>query len=224
MLRRLAHEPFGWRPTTLEVRLPRYSCPGCEHVWRQDLSSAADPKAKLSRGALSWALQALVVGHLTVARIAEALGVAWNTANDAVLAEGRRVLISDPARFDGVAVIGVDEHVWRHTRRGDRYVTVIIDLTPVRDRTGPARLLDMVPGRSTEAFQSWLAARPQAWRDGVEVVAMDGFTGFKTATTAELPDAVAVMDPFHVVRVRHEAPCVRGRVRDPPLRPVAAGR
>ena len=26
---------------------------------------------------------------------------------------------------------------------------------------------------------------------------MDGFTGFKTATTEELPDAVAVMDPFY---------------------------
>ena len=49
--------------------------------------------------------------------------------------------------------IGVDEHVWRHTRRGDKYVTVIIDLTPVRDGTGPARLLDMVPGRSKQAFQ-----------------------------------------------------------------------
>ncbi len=46
------------------------------------------------------------------------LGVAWNTANDAVLAEGRRVLIDDEQRFGGVAVIGVDEHVWRHTRRG----------------------------------------------------------------------------------------------------------
>ncbi len=39
------------------------------------------------------------------------------------------------------------------------------------------------------------------WRDSVEVVAMDGFTGFKTATTDELPDAVAVMDPFHAVRL-----------------------
>ena len=37
--------------------------------------------------------------------------------------------------------------MWRHTRRGDRYVTVVIDLTPVRHRSGPARLLDMVPGR-----------------------------------------------------------------------------
>jgi hypothetical protein len=34
---------------------------------------------------------------------------------------------------------------------------------------------------------TWLAGRPQVWRDGVEVVAMDGFTGFKTATTEELP-------------------------------------
>jgi len=127
------------------------------------------------------------------------------TANTAVLAEGRRVLIDDPARFDGVKVIGVDEHVWRHTRRGEKYVTVIIDLTPIRDRTGPSRLLDMVEGRSKQAFKTWLAARPQAWRDGLEVVAMDGFAGFKTATTEELPDAVAVMDPFHVVRLAGDA-------------------
>ena len=97
-------------------------------------------------------------------------------------------------------VVGVDEHVWRHTRRGDRYVTVIIDLTPVRDGTGPARLLDMVQGRSKQAFKTWLADRPQEWRDGVEVVAMDGFTGFKTAAVEELPDVVIVLDPFHVTR------------------------
>ncbi|OFQ99357.1 hypothetical protein HMPREF2909_07305 [Alloscardovia sp. HMSC034E08] len=36
-----------------------------------------------------------------------------------------------------VRVLGVDEHVWRHTRRGDKYVTVIIDLTPVYESTGP---------------------------------------------------------------------------------------
>jgi transposase len=82
---------------------------------------------------------------------------------------------------------------------------VIIDLTPVRDRTGPARLLDMVEGRSKQAFKQWLAERPAAWRDQIEVVAMDGFTGFKTATTEEVPDAVAVMDPFHVVRLAGDA-------------------
>ena len=205
VVRRLAHEPLGWRPTTLHVAVRRYRCPGCGHVWRQDTSRAAEPRAKLSRRGLAWALAGIVCQHLTVARVAEGLGVAWNTANDAVLAEGKRVLIDDTTRFDGVRVLGVDEHVGRHTRRGDKYVTVIIDLTGIRDGTGPARLLDMVEGRSKAAFKTWLAERPQAWRDGVEVVAMDGFTGFKTATTEELPDAVAVMDPFHVVSLAGDA-------------------
>ncbi len=203
--RRLAHEPLGWRPTTLVITIRRYRCTGCGHVWRQDTSKAAEPRAKLSRRGLRWALEGIVVQHLTVARVAEGLGVAWNTANDAVLAEGKRVLIDDDQRFDGVRVIGVDEHAWRHTRRGDKYVTVIIDLTGIRDGTGPARLLDMVEGRSKQAFKAWLAERSESWRDAVEVVAMDGFTGFKTATTEELPDAVAVMDPFHVVRLAGDA-------------------
>ena len=203
--RELAHEPLGWRPTTLLITVRRYRCTSCRHVWRQDTTRAAEPRAKLSRRGLRWALEAIVRQHLTVARVAEGLGVAWNTANDAVLAEGKRVLIDDPARLDGVTAIGVDEHVWRHTRHGDKYVTVIIDLTPIRDGTGPARLLDMVEGRSKQAFKNWLSERPEAWRDAIEVVAMDGFTGFKTATTEELPDAVAVMDPFHVVRLAGDA-------------------
>jgi transposase len=227
VVRRLAHEPLGWRPTVLEVTIRRYRCTGCGHVWRQDTTRAAEPRARLSRRALRWALEGLVVQHLTVARIAESLNVSWNTANDAVLAEGKRVLISNPHRFDGVSVIGVDEHAWRHTRKGDKYVTVIIDLTPVRDGTGPARLLDMVEGRSKKVFATWLDQRPQAWRDRIQIVAMDGFTGFKTAAAEKLPDAVEVMDPFHVVqlagdaldrcrqRVQHETLGHRGRSGDP---------
>jgi transposase len=205
VMRRLAHEPLGWRPTVLEVTIRRYRCDDCCHVWRQDTAKAAEPKARLSRRGLRWALEGIVIQHLTVARIAEGLAVSWNTANDAVLAEGKRVLINHPARFDGVTTIGVDEHVWRHTRRGDKYVTVIIDLTGPRTGSGPARLLDMVEGRSKQVFKTWLAERDQAWRDQVEVVAMDGFTGFKTATAEELPGAVAVMDPFHVVRLAGDA-------------------
>ena len=228
--RELAHEPFGWRPTTLRLVLRRYRCAGCGHVWRQDTSQAAAPRARLSRGGLRWALMSIVVGHLSMARVAEGLGVAWDTANNAVLAEGQRLLFNDPARFDGVRVIGVDEHVWRHTRKGDKYVTVIIDLTPIRDKTGPSRLLDMVEGRSKAVLKTWLAAQDEAFRDGIEVVAMDGFTGFKTAAHEELPDAVPVLDPFHVVklagdaldecrrRVQQELHGHRGRKDDPLFR------
>ena len=227
VIRRLAHVPYGWHPTMLHVSVRRYRCQTCAHVWRQNMSAAADPRAKLSRAAVRWALVGLVVHHLTVARIAQALGVSWNTANTAVLTEGERLLINDPARFDGVRVIGVDEHVWRHTPYGDKYVTVILDLTPIRERIGPSRLLDMVPGRSKQVFKTWLASRPDTWRERIEIVAMDGFTGFKSAAAEELPDARAVMDPFHVVhlagnaldecrrRIQQELHHRRGRGTDP---------
>jgi transposase len=210
VVRRLAHVPFGWRPTVLLVRLRRYACTGCGRVWREDLSSAAPPRGKLSRDAVLWALKSLVLDRLSVARIAAALAVAWHTVNDAVLTAGRELLIADPTRLDGVEVIGVDEHCWRHPRghnshQLERFVTVIIDLTPVRDGTGPARLLDLVEGRSKAVFRAWLQAQTPAFRAGLQVVAMDGFTGFKTATTEALPQATAVMDPFHVVALAGDA-------------------
>ncbi len=84
-------------------------------------------------------------------------------------------------------------------------MTVVIDLTPVRDGTGPARLLDIVEGRSKQVFTAWLAAQSAAFRAGIETVAMDGFTGFKTAAAEAIPDATAVMDPFHVVALAGDA-------------------
>ena len=225
--RKLAHEPFGHRPSTLLIRLRRYKCEICRRVWRHDTDQAAPTRAKISRTGLAWALKALVVDHATISVIAAKLAVSWHTANDAILAAGQRVFIDDPSRFANVSVIGVDEHVWRHTRRGDKYVTGIIDLTPIRDKTNPSRLLDMVEGRSKAVFKFWLARQSKDFRDGIEVVAMDGFTGFKTAAVEELPAAVEVMDPFHVVkpagdslgevrrRVQQETTGHRGKKGDP---------
>lgn len=87
--------------------------------------------------------------------------------------------------------------MWRHTRLGDMYVSVIIDPTPVPEKTGPAWLLDMVEGRLKDAFKDWLVARPKPWREKTEVVAMDGSTGFKTVAK-EPPEATPILDPFHV--------------------------
>ena len=88
--RELAHEPFGWRPTTLVVTVRRHRCADCGHLWRQDTTVAAQPRARISRAGLRWGLVGIVIGHLSMSRVAEGLGVAWNTANTAVLAEGKR--------------------------------------------------------------------------------------------------------------------------------------
>jgi hypothetical protein len=50
--RRLAHEPLGWRPTTLLITIRRYRCTGCGQVSRQDTSRAAEPRAKRAAMAL----------------------------------------------------------------------------------------------------------------------------------------------------------------------------
>src|SRR5690606_1453858 len=69
--RRIAHEPFGWRPTVLVIRHRRYRCQHCHRVWRENLRKAVAPRQKISRTGLRWALNGLVCQHLSVARIAE---------------------------------------------------------------------------------------------------------------------------------------------------------
>jgi transposase len=93
----------------------------------------------------------------------------------------------------------------------------MVDLT--RDQHGRvrARLLDLVPGRSGKVYADWLQARGEAFRAAVQIATLDPFHGYKNAIDDQLADAVAVLDAFHVVKVRHEAPCLSsGGERPPP--------
>lgn len=81
---------------------------------------------------------------------------------------------------------------------------MIVALTPVLEGAGPARLLDMVPGRRAAALSDWLDARDQALRDRIKVVTMDGFAGYRTAAETSLSQARTVMVPFHVVHLAAE--------------------
>ena len=97
----------------------------------------------------------------------------------------------------------MDEHIWRPSRIGstDRAVTGMVDLT--RDEHGVlhARLLDVVPGRSGTAYATWLKDQPEAFTAGIKHAALDPFRGYANALRDELPDAVAVLDAFHVVKL-----------------------
>jgi transposase len=230
--RRLTDLPLAGHPTQLRVRVPRFRCTrgGCKReVFTADTSTVAQPGWTTTRRCAGYVLRRLAVDRLTVAAIARELGRSWDTVNGLAVAATRTLLAGDRARLDDVRVIGVDEHRWAHTRHaeGDGFVTVIVDLTDVVAGQGPARLLDLVPGRSAAAVRDWLAARDQGFRDRVEVVAMDGFGGYKTAATEQLPDATTVMDPFHTValagakldlcrqRIQQDTLGHRGRAGDP---------
>ena len=72
--RRLAHVPVGWLPTQLVVRLRRFSCTHCRRVWRQDTSTLAEPRTRLTHAAVEWGLRALALESMSVSRVAAAPG------------------------------------------------------------------------------------------------------------------------------------------------------
>lgn len=207
----LVDAPAMGRPVRLLWRKRRWRClePACPVVTflEQDTSVAA-PRGKLTTRAAWWAIEQIRREHASVNGIRRQLGTGWRTVWESI-----RPLLgaaeADPARFDDVTVLGVDEHIWHHvsTRpigsggRGPKELTGMVDLTrDVHGRTR-ARLLDLVPGRSGEAYRSWLHDRGPAFRDRVEIATLDPFRGYKNAIDDQLEDARAVLDAFHIVKL-----------------------
>ncbi len=208
VIRELTDIPVAGHPTRLHVRVPRFVCEGTECPRRifQSRLEAAEPGAKTTRRCRKWILQRLAIDKMSVAAVASALGLGWDLVNELAVNAARSLVYDDPTHLAGVRILGVDEHCWKHVRgQGEEsFATILVDLTPAIEGTGPSRLLDVRPGRSAKVLTAWLEARDQAFRDQVEVVTMDGFAGYHTATQASLPQATAVMDPFHVVQLAGE--------------------
>ena len=231
----LVDAPWAGRPVRVIWRKRRWVCPEplcpVTSFVEQDERIAA-PRALLSTRACRWAIEQLRREHASIAGLARQLGTTWNTVWESI-----RPLLEaadrDPSRFEGVRILGVDEHVWHHVStkpidrggRGPKELTGMVDLT--RDANGHtrARLLDLVPGRSGDAYKNWLTQRGDAFRAGVAVATLDPFHGYKNAIDDQLE--VAVLDAFHVVklattvvdevrrRVQQELHGHRGRKNDP---------
>jgi len=172
--------------------------------------------------------------NASVQGLARQLGCSWKTLWRAI----RPVLeaaAADESRFAGVTCLGVDEHVWHHVStkpvdqggRGPKEFTGMVDLTRDKDGHLRARLLDLVPGRSGEAYKTGLGDRGDAFRKRVQVATLDPFHGYKNAIDDQLAEAVAVLDAFHIVklgtaaldevrrRVQQDIHGHRGRKHDP---------
>jgi len=125
---------------------------------------------------------------------------AWVRHADALLAEPEPVVV----------VLGIDE-----TRRGrakwvqdpasgrwrltERFETNFVDLH------GPEGLLGRASGRTKSRVTAWLDARGQAWKDAVQIVAMDPCASYRAAVRQALPNAPIVADAFHLVALADQA-------------------
>ena len=63
------------------------------------------------------------------------------------------------------------------------------------------QVLGIVDGRDSAAVGGWLTARSPAWRDRIEVVAIDPSAAFRKAIVDALPHAKVSVDGFHLVQL-----------------------
>ncbi len=208
---RLIDVPCFGRPVELVWRKRTWRCEEQSRPagsFTEQAEELAPPRALLTRRACWWAIGQLRREHASIAGLARQLGTTWRTVWNAI--EPLHVaMAADPARFENVTSLGVDEHIWHHVStkpidaggRGPKELTGMVDLT--RDQQGRvrARLLDLVPGRSGAAYADWLLECGEEFRMGVKVAALDPFQGYKTAIDDQLQDAVAVLDAFHIVKL-----------------------
>lgn len=159
---------------------------------------------------------AVAAGGRTITQAGRDLGLSWPVVSAAFVDRATAML---PAEPEPVAALGIDE-----TRRGKPRFALDPDTgtfeqitdrwhTGFTDLTGDQGLLGQVEGRASGDAGTWLAARTQAWRDGVQVVAIDMSSAYRAAVREHLPNAALVVDHFHVVQLANQTvSAVRRRV------------
>jgi len=184
----------------------RWQCrvASCPRATFTESLPAVPPRCRVTERLREQAGWLVAGGGRTVAAAARECGLSWPVVNQAFAAAADRVL-GPPA--GPVAHLGIDEHRrgrprWRaddHTGEyqllADRWHSCFFDLS------GDQGLLGQVEGRTADDAAYWLAQATPAWRDAVQVVAIDMCSIYASAVRRMLPRAQLVVDLFHVVQL-----------------------
>ena len=193
----------------IEADAPRVDCP--EH----GVTVAAVPWARHAAGhsrafddQVAW-----LVTHTSKSAVVELMRVAWRTVGAIA---GRVVADARAARdpFDGLVRIGIDEISYR---RGHKYLMVVVD-------HDSGRLVWAAVGHDRATLQTFFDLLGPQRASRIKLVSADAAEWIGDVALGACENATLCLDPFHIVRVRHEAPCIRRWVRGPPRRAVAAVR
>jgi transposase len=188
-LRTLQDLPWQGKPTVIRWRSRKFFCdsPGCpRRIFTERLPSITWSYGRRSvRAREILECLGLALGGENGCRVATRMGMP--ISGDTVLRVVRRAMF--PA-FAAPRIIGVDD--WA-VQRGHHYGTIIVDL----ERNQPIELL---PDRKWETFRDWLGKHPE-----VEVVARDRADYYARGATVGAPDAVQVVDRWHLLKNLREA-------------------
>jgi transposase len=185
----------------------RFTCVevACRRRTFVEVSDQVPARARVTTRLRALVLEAVVGAGRAVGEVAAAHGVSWWTVQ-AVL-NAAAVLSIDPETV-AVRRLGVDEHRYRSVRfyrrpdgtwrRYEPWMSTIVDAD-----TG--QVLGVVDGRHAAGVGAWLGERSLAWRERVQVVAIDPSATYRAALREHLPQAAISVDAFHLVKLANDA-------------------
>jgi len=187
--RTIADQPWAGRPVAIRLRVRRFFCLNgrCpRRIFAERLPDLVAPHGRRSQP-LRAALRrvGLAVGARAGARLAVPLGMPIGARSLLRLVHSASLPTAALAR-----VIAIDDWAWR---KGQRYGAVIVDL----ERRRP---IDLLPDRAAETVVAWLQAHPQ-----VAVIARDRGVMYIDGATRGAPDAIQVVDRWHMAKNLGEA-------------------
>jgi len=140
----------------------------------------------------------------TVTEAARWQHVSWPVAHQAFARQADPVLEQPPGL---VAHLGIDEHRRGRPRftldAGSGEYIVLADRwhTCFTDLSGDQGLLGQVEGRTADDASYWMWQAGPAWRQHIQVAAIDMCTIYKSALRRMLPGAQVAVDLFHIVQL-----------------------
>ncbi len=193
--------PVAGRPTVLVWRKRRWACPDpdCETKTWSEGSDEIAPRAVLTDRARREICRQVGAEARSVAEVARAFGVSWDTVMGAVREHGEP-LVDDPDRIGDVVDLGIDETAWLAATpiHPTLWATGLVD-------TCAGRLVDVICGRDAAALREWLARRDQEWLESVTTVSIDPHEAYRKGLSPHLGHATVVADPFHITRLGNRA-------------------
>jgi transposase len=187
--RHLTDLPWGTRLVRIQCIVRKFICRNlsCERrIFTERLPALVATDARKTHRVIM-VLQAIgiALGGQAGARLAARLRLAVSAAT--LL---RLVQAASGPDTSALQAIGVDEWAWR---RGHRYGTILVDLAT-------HRVVDLLPDRSAASVAAWLAQHLT-----ITVVGRDRSPLYADGICQGVPDAVQVVDRFHLVHNLREA-------------------
>jgi transposase len=189
LVQRLWDEPRENRRVQIHFLRKRFKCP-CGKNLLQPLTGVAKGRSVTERGAQFMALESFA---RSFDEVANKIGVSSRTVKEifsdfvCALESTREIRVPEVLGIDGVCV---------GRRKSKRNYCLITDLSNLR-------VLDLLP-KSTQ-LELAMRLKPLALQKKIKVVVIDMAIGFLVVIMKVLPEAVVVIDPFHVLRKLNDA-------------------